>query len=326
MLTSTTLDPRAWRANTIDAPASWYYPLSERGVSALDEAVQEWRRDQRPVTELSVSAPLHAACARDLRPVLKDLEEGRGFAIITGLPAERYSPPEAQMSYWLVGQVLGRPFEQNVQGTLLYDVRDTGQDVAYGARFSVTNAESTFHTDNSFGDTVLDYVGLLCIRPAKAGGRNQVVSGYTVVAELQTRHPEVLEVLSRPFHIDRRGGVREGEAPTSRHPILERNGAELTIRYLRYWIETGHQKAAAPLTPAQVEALGVLDGLLGRPDFRVEFGLRSGEMFFINNRWILHNRTAFEDHTDPEKRRHYVRLWLKASSAASRGAGIVFSC
>ena len=27
-----------------------------------------------------------------------------------------------------MGQAVGRPFAQNVQGTLLYDVRDTGQD------------------------------------------------------------------------------------------------------------------------------------------------------------------------------------------------------
>ena len=32
----------------------------------------------------------------------------------------------------------------------------------------------------------------------------------------------------------------------------------------------------------------------------------------INNRWILHNRTAFEDHPEPERRRHLVRLWLRS--------------
>ena len=66
------------------------------------------------------------------------------------------------------------------KGTLLYDVRDEGRDVRYGARFSVTNAETGFHTDNSFGEAVVDWVGLLCLNPAKSGGANQVVSGYTV--------------------------------------------------------------------------------------------------------------------------------------------------
>ena len=77
--------------------------------------------------------------------------------------------------YWLVGQLLGRPIAQNVQGTLLYDVADYGQDVRQGARFSVTNAESSFHTDNSFGEEIADYVGLLCLNPARSGGLSQLV-------------------------------------------------------------------------------------------------------------------------------------------------------
>jgi alpha-ketoglutarate-dependent taurine dioxygenase len=46
-------------------------------------------------------------------------------------------------------------------------------------------------------------------------------------------------------------------------------------------------------------------------DLRAEFTMQPGEMFFINNRWVLHNRTAFEDHPEPERRRHLVRLWLE---------------
>ncbi|UCH25841.1 MAG: TauD/TfdA family dioxygenase [Trueperaceae bacterium] len=42
----------------------------------------------------------------------------------------------------------------------------------------------------------------------------------------------------------------------------------------------------------------------------MSFKLEPGQMMFVNNRWILHNRTAFEDFAEPERRRHYVRLWL----------------
>ena len=38
--------------------------------------------------------------------------------------------------------------------------------------------------------------------------------------------------------------------------------------------------------------------------------MEPGQMLFTNNHWILHNRTAFEDYPEPERRRHYVRLWL----------------
>src|SRR5262249_56570872 len=137
------------------------------------------------------------------------------------------------------GQLLGEPVAQNVQGVRLYDVRDTGQSVSQGARFSVTNAESTFHTDASFEDEVVDYVGLLCLNTARSGGLSQLVSGYTVADELAAADPEALGVLARAFHVDRRGGVRPGEAPTALRPVLRHDGDGLLYRYLRTWIDGG---------------------------------------------------------------------------------------
>lgn len=313
MLASQKLDQRAWRATTIDDSTKWYYPFSERCRTAINQTVQQLRRSSYSPIELQLNDFPLAACADEFQPVLEALESGRGFAILEGLPVEPYSIQELQAIYWLVGQILGTPQEQNVQGSLLYDVRDTGQDVRYGARFSVTNAESTFHTDNAFGG-VLDYVGLLCLKTAKSGGINQVVSAYAAHHELQLRHPEILEPLSGPFHFDRRGGVRPGEQATVQYPILSWQGDGLVCRYLRYWIETGHDKADAPLSVVQRQALDVLDSVLSERPLRVEFSLKPGDMFFINNRWILHNRTGFEDHAEPERRRHYVRLWLRRRS------------
>lgn len=313
MSTQTVTDPRAWRADSVGAPSSWYYTLPDRLLAVIDQGIQELRRRPRSITSLECMSDTTA----DLEPALCALEEGRGFVILNGVPVERYSPQELQAAYWLVGQLLGQPMEQNVQGTLLYDVRDTGQDVRYGARFSVTNAETSFHTDNSFGETVLDYVGLLCVQTAKSGGLSQVISGCAVRERLLQESPEVGEILSQPFHVDRRGGLRPGDAPTIRFPILDWDGQELTCRYLRYWIEVGHEKARQPLTPEQIHALDVLDRVAQDPDLRAEFNLERGDMFFINNRWILHNRTGFEDYPELERRRHYVRLWLRAKPTAA---------
>jgi alpha-ketoglutarate-dependent taurine dioxygenase len=313
MLTSTIADPRVWRADTIDSPDRWYHQLSDAALSALDQVVQAQQPGGAPVTELAAPATLRVACADDRRRISAALEEGRGFVVVTPGPAVHYTAWELQAVYWLVGQVLGQPVEQNVQGTLLYDVRDTGQDVRYGARFSVTNAESTFHTDNSFGAEVTDYVGLLCLNPAKSGGLSLIVSGQAVQQELLTRHRDAWELLRQPFHIDRRGGVRPGDAPTARYPILAGDGPELVVRYLRYWIEVGQEKVGQPLTTEQVRALDVLDRVADDPRLRVDFTLRPADMLFVNNRWIFHNRTAFEDHAEPERCRHYVRLWVRRS-------------
>jgi hypothetical protein len=60
-----------------------------------------------------------------------------------------------------------------------------------------------------------------------------------------------------------------------------------------------------------VTAMDTLDRVAAEKPLRVQFMMKPGEMLFINNRWILHNRTGFEDFTEPEKKRHYVRLWLQ---------------
>jgi hypothetical protein len=311
MLTHLVTDARVWRASTIDDPRSWYFPLPGRCLAALDETIRNFRREPRPTTELRVSETPVARSADQLRPVAAALETGRGFAVVNGLAGLPYSAGEQQVIYWLVGQLLGQPVAQNVAGTLLYDVQDTGKDVRYGARFSVTNAATGFHTDNSFGETIVDYVGLLCLQTARSGGRNQLVNVYALHNELLARYPEHLEMLYRPFHIDRRGGVRPGDAPTIQLPILHWDGREILCRYLRYWIEAGHEKACQPLTRAQAQALEVLDQVLDEPALRVELDLWPGDMLFINNRAVLHSRGAFEDHDEPERRRHYVRLWLQ---------------
>ncbi len=284
-------------------------PLSSEALAALERV-----KDAQPVTAARPPAWLVDACAADIAKACAALETGRGFVVIEGgaIPAHRLP-----LSYWLIGHLLGVPIEQNVQGTLLYDVRDTGQDVRYGARFSVTNAESSFHTDNSFGADVLDYVGLLCLKTAKSGGESQIVSGLAVRNELAARYPRALQVLRQPFHIDRRGGLRPGDAPTIAFPVFAGPDAEPVLRYLRYWIEVGHDKAGQPLTAEQVQSLDLLDEVASEKRLRVEFVLSPGDMLFVNNRWILHNRTAFEDFPEPERRRHYLRLWVRRAPSAA---------
>src|SRR5215471_10863398 len=182
------VDPRAWTAKSVDDAVHWYQKLPSELLAALRKELQSLPAE-KAITELRLAEPLRRRWSELLADSRRDLEEGRGFVILEGLPIDQLSQREAVVSYWLIGQALGEPFAQNVQGTLLYDVRDTGQDVSAGARFSVTNYESSFHTDNSFGDEILDYVGLLCLQEAKSGGISQNVSGYAALAVLQDEHP-----------------------------------------------------------------------------------------------------------------------------------------
>ena len=130
MLTHIIMDRRAWTRRTLDAPKSWYFTLPDTLLDSVDRQIADWRGRRGPITDVRASGDLLGAGTLALKPVRDELETGRGFVIIDGVPVGRYSPEELQAIYWLVGQLLGRPVVQNVQGTLLYDVRDTGQDVA----------------------------------------------------------------------------------------------------------------------------------------------------------------------------------------------------
>lgn len=301
-------DPRVWHRADVGPASSWRIPFPQELAGALVALA----RNGTSVIETQLDEADRLAWAPAFAGVLDDLERGRGFAVIEGPVGVELSHKARCALYWVVGQLLGHPVVQNVEGVRLYDVHDTGRTIGEGARFSVTNAESTFHTDASFEDKVVDYVGLLCLSPAKSGGLSQLVSGYTVHVELAASASESLQTLAGTFQVDRRGGLRPGESPTALRPVIAKGESGLIYRYLRTWIEIGHDKAGEPLSPAQTEALDALDRVLNRPELRVEFMLQPGDMFFANNRWTLHNRTAFEDHPDPERRRHYVRLWLSA--------------
>lgn len=303
-----------WRAASIDPEENWHWRLSEPGFAQLRLATQQAIDSGLPLAEIQASSQLREALSRDLTLLREVLSQGRGFVIQQGLDLAGSSVEEVKILYWLLGQCLGEPVAQNVQGTLRYDVRDTGQTVEAGARFSATNADSSLHTDASFAETQVDYVGLLCLRPALHGGVNQLVDGRAVLEELAGQHPEVLDILAKRFHVDRRGGAHAGEAPTILYPILDLQGREPVFRYLRYWIESGHDKAEEPLTPTQLWALDLLDATLRRPELRTEFSLKPGEILWVNNHWIFHSRTAFQDHPASELRRHLIRLWLAQAS------------
>src|SRR5262245_11863794 len=120
-------DQRAWDAASLDDKSTWYHHLPVDVAGALAATIADLRRRPRPTTDLRLADTLCAVLAGAFRAALEDLENGRGFIILRGLPSDGCSPAEITAMYWLVGQMLGRPFVQNVQGTLLYDVKDTGQ-------------------------------------------------------------------------------------------------------------------------------------------------------------------------------------------------------
>ena len=316
-LTDKLADARAWRGENLSA--EWRFTLPAECSQALAESRDARAAQWANGAVVGAVSAIDPRCRGGLRPVARALEDGPGFAIIEGLDVVGYGREDLLAAYYVLGHCLGEPIVQNIEGDLLYDVRDTGQDVAEGARFSVTNAESTFHNDSAFSPRIPDYVGLLCLRSASVGGRSQLISACSLHDALLEETPDVLATLYDDFFFDRRGQFHAGEDPVHRAPIMAWDGRELTMRYLRYYIEVGHERAVVPLSAVQKQALAAVEELLQRQSLRLEFDLQPGQMLFVNNHWIMHNRTAFEDDADPERRRHYSRLGLGRRGDSKNG-------
>ncbi len=96
-------------------------------------------------------------------------------------------------------------------------------------------------------------------------------------------------------------------------PAKSRRG-RLSVSYGPDYIRSAQSGAhVPPLSPAQLEAMAVLDQMNSDPRFSVTMDLRPGDMQFLNNHITLHSRTAYEEHPEPERRRDLIRLWLDAS-------------
>jgi alpha-ketoglutarate-dependent taurine dioxygenase len=251
------------------------------------------------------------ACRQAMAGVKEALDDGPGLAIIDGLPLDRLSRERAVACYWLLASLVARPVAQKWDGAMVYDVRDLGRPPGNGVRPDVTNAEQSFHTDNSYNLCPPEYVGLLCLAPAMQGGVSGVVSLPAAHNVMRRRHAGLLPRLYQPFYFDRQREHAPGDVMVTHHPLFEVEAARLTGRLSRFQVTNGQALAGQPLDATGAAALDALETVMRAPDMAVEFHFERGQIQLLNNRQLAHRRTAFRDWPEPERKRHLVRLWLR---------------
>ncbi len=128
---------------------------------------------------------------------------------------------------------------------------------------------------------------------------------------MRRRRPDLLALLFEPIATDRRGEVPPGTLPYLLIPVLSYYHGHLTCFYQRQYIESAQRFESAPrLTATHIDALNLFDTLANDPRLCLEMTLQPGDMQFVYNHGLLHDRTAFVDSDDPGEARHLLRLWL----------------
>jgi len=302
----------AWYGPDMAARDEWLMPLTAADVREIEQAVEPLVARDADIAAISAADfPLPSLGPKLKARVRDEVLSGRGFLLMRGLPLERWSLRAAATAYFGLGAHLGSARSQNAKGHVLGHVRDLGLDALDpNVRIYQTSARQTFHTDSC------DIVALLCLKTARSGGLSALVSSTTIFNEMRRRRPDLLALLLEPIATDRRGEVAAGQKPYFEIPVFTWHEGQLSAIYQRQYIDSAQRFADAPrLTAAHREALDLFDALAEDPALNMTMEFKPGDVQFVHNHTILHDRTAFVDWPEPDRRRHLLRLWLAASDA-----------
>jgi hypothetical protein len=313
------LHPSAWTSRKLAGNTDWIVRFGDAENAELRAALAVARARGADIPQLAATDfPLPTLGGR-LRALTQEVVNGRGFVLIKGFRIDDLPAADAALIYWGLGSHMGQGGAQNAQGDMLGHVTDLGLDFRTdpNARGYQTRLRLPFHNDT------LDIVGLLCLQPARSGGLSRIVSSTAVHNAVLQRRPDLMDVLTTPFCLDRRGEAPQGKDPWYMGNVFEWVGDRLFCRYNRTYIESAQRFPAVPrLTARQIEALDLIDDLCDDPSMCLDMALEQGDMQFISNYTVLHSRTDYEDWPERDRRRYLLRLWLDTGLVKALPAAI----
>jgi hypothetical protein len=301
------VDPAGWTAEELRDVDTWSYSITEQDIGELEAGVDAVRRQGIAIVDVSRDNFPLDHFADTLADIRRELIDGRGIVMMQNFPVERLDREATAIAYLGLGSYLGKTMSQNKEGHILGHVKDLGGDYSDpNTRGYMTRAEMRFHTDPC------DYVGLLCLQTAMSGGASRIASSVTVYNRMLERRPDLVAELTRPVYRDRRGEVPEGAKEWYAVPVFNpMPDGGLVTTYVRSAMRKAQRFAEVPrITPELDAACDLFDRLAESPEIHLDMDFRPGDIQFLNNHWIVHSRTAFEDFAEPERRRHLFRLWL----------------
>jgi len=298
--------PAAWTSTSLREDPETFFTLLPEHIDEMRLAVSRVRNMSVPYTSLTKDDFPLPLLSPYITQWIKNLNSGTGVRVIRGVPVKEWNQDEISMFFWSLGLHMGIPGAQNRAGDLLGTIQDTGADHrSPKVRGYLTNSKLGFHCD------LADIVGLLCVKTAKQGGTSHMVSTVTIFNEIMKRRPELAPLLFQEHYVDVKGSLLVNWLPVI--PVQHYKNKLLTFWHtdlLRTSRTDYGPKSAPTLTQAEQDLYDLIDELTADPAYRFSMDFRPGDIQFLSNHVVMHDREAFVDHDDPNEKRKLYRLWL----------------
>ena len=297
-----------WTAKELRHSTEWVFRLPDAALREIEAGVARTRgRAFDQVT--AADFPLDSI-ASEIAAMRAEIADGRGFAVIRGLPLAPYSPEDLKRLYWGFGAHFGTGMVQSFLGDRIGDIRDVSDEEPdpRKRRGYHSGGPQDVHTDSC------DIVSMLSLRLARHGGESTLASAHTVHNIMLDAAPGLLAAFYDGFFLrttDTDAAAAGRPALSERRvPAFSTATGKLTCSYVRGYVDRAVTAGDVILSPVEKAAVESFTAISNHPDVCLHMLLEPGDMQFVNNRTMLHGRAHFEDFAERERRRHLYRLWL----------------
>jgi hypothetical protein len=301
----------AWAVRDLPLLSDLRWTIPASVLDSFQRLVTDCERASADLAGLTGTSPHDTGIAEATKAWARELRDGRGFVLLSGVPVAEWSLIEARLFMTLLGTQFGILGHQNPQGDLIAEVRNTGAALTNpAARNYVTDREFKPHCDAA------DLLGLLCIRPAVRGGQTRLTSSVSIFNSLLEARPDLTSRLFEPVLLDLMDEQPPGFEPVVRLTPAAFADGRLSTFYISDYFRSATRHPGVERDALEAELLDAYDRLAVDPRLELRFDLVPGDLLLVNNHLMLHARDAFID--QPGRERLLLRFLVSCSNGIVR--------
>ncbi|MFT7598548.1 MAG: hypothetical protein ACI8TP_001471 [Acidimicrobiales bacterium] len=301
-------DRSAWQGAQLVDDRSWEHHLRPSDIDDIEASLESVNKAGLSLSNIGASDFAVPSLAPVLATIGQEIRDGRGFAMLRGLPVERYELDDLEKIYWGLCSHLGIGMTQNSDASLIHYVTDGTLRPNQGGRGVGSPRRSSLHVD------LTDAASLLCVRQAPDNPASWVASSVQVHNDLLSKNPAALARLYEGFEWDRLDEEGPSETPTTGYKVpvfsaaADNGSPKISCRYNRYWMAQALKRTADRLPDDVWQLFNLFDETADANHLAIQF--EPGDIQFINNFTVLHGRDAHAEVPQEEHKRLLMRIWL----------------